>query len=157
MSDEIVKINDKIVNPVDFFKDVAEEFRSKGLKNFHFLMPDGDSDVFVTRYSTCGRHICFTKKELLILGRKESNYSIIRKASLFKVRWKIRLFKIQTIMPIYNNKKIICLILFGDKFIGNWLNEYLTNIKQDIEFCLSSILLYNQTLERIKREYGEDI
>lgn len=170
MNEKIAILKEKIVNPQDFFKDAVKVFRKKiKIERLHFLMPDEKTGDFVTKYTTSGGSICLTKKELQILGDggqkpiifpaiefKRFDCSIIKWSILAKVRWKIWFYHIHAVMPIYFDCRIICLILFRDRGCNNWPDKnyhYLKRLKPEIEYYLTSILLYNQALERVIRQY----
>lgn len=170
MNKEITNIKGKIVNLDNLFRDIVKEFRKKmGLDKIYFLMPNREAGDFVTKHSTNGSNISITCKELKVLfidnkreiifpkeELKQNDYSMIRWRLISKVRWKVWWYKIHAVMPIYLNDKILCLILFCDKPTNRWFKRdvnYLKKIKSKIEFCLGSIFLYNQALERVMRGY----
>lgn len=165
---KIVELKNKITDLEDFFKCAAGELmKQTRFKRLHFLVPDDKNGDFVTKHSTHGAKIRLTKKELRLLGEnieKDIFYpkkvfqrnGFLGKISFIKINWKIRLHGISAIMPIYSDGKIICLILFTGQLVDDWLNRnshYIDRIRQEMTHCLETILLYNQTLERIIKEY----
>ncbi len=76
---------------------------------------------------------------------------------LLTIHWKIRLRNVSVVMPIYRDSETVCLILFFDQRANGWLrkhNQCAYQLQREIARSLEAILLYNQTMHRIIREYG---
>jgi len=157
----------KIINLADFFKHISGKLRQETkFKRFYFLVPNDKNGDFITKYSTCGSHIRLAKKKMRYLNEYLENgifypkimfqrCSFLRRV-IFRITWKTRLHNASVIMPIYGDSGIICLVLFADKLAEDWLDShssYIDVIRQEFTCCLEGILLYNQTMERIIREY----
>jgi hypothetical protein len=135
-------------------------------KRLHFLVPDDKNGDFITKYSTCGSYIRLANKKLRHLSENFQEGILYPKVTirrcgflsriLLKIHWKMRLRSASAIMPIYRDSEVICLILFSDRLVDDWFSKHshCVNVLQcEITYCLEVILLYNQTLERIIREY----
>jgi len=164
---KIIELKDKIIKLEDFFKSASSELCEKtGLTRFHFLMLDEKSKYFVTKYSTCDSYISFAKKKFYHLNENfQENIlypKIVIQHSSFlsriflRIYWQVRMYNISAITPIYRNNEIICLILFSDPMSDDWFaknSSYINAFKLEISHCLDAIILYNQTLEGIIKEY----
>lgn len=163
----ITELQNKIIKLEDFFKSASGELRKKtGLTRFHFLMLDDKSGKFVTKYSTCGSYISFAKKKLCHLSENSKVGILYPKMMIqrsgflsriiLKIYWQIQMFNVSAIAPIYQDSEVICLILFSDRMADDWLirhSHYVNALQREITHCLDAILLYNQTLEGIIKEY----
>lgn len=159
----------KIINFEDFFEHIASKLRKCiGLKYFIFLVPDGQHGNFVTKFSTNNDDkISFTIKEINILGGGSAERffylktifhrgNLLKRILQIKIICKFKLFGISAVMPIHCDDRIICLIIFKDRRIIDRIkenNHLMDKIRGEIAYCLGTILLYNQTLERIIRDY----
>lgn len=162
MQQEEKIINMQSVDPSDLFADITAELQSHGLWHFHFLLPDKKGRL-TTAYASERRFIRLTKNESLMVSGENPkeifllpedlasvNYPLVKKSVLFKLRWKMQWYDIRAAMPVFYNKKLICLVLFGDYQARIWQHacpEFIQNIKQDLAYCLHSILHYNNTMK----------
>jgi len=162
------KLEKKIVNLEDFFRSVAAVLEKKiKFERLYFLIPDQNSN-FVTKYSTDGGKIILKKNEAEILREKPEKLiyypkinfqanSLLEKILRLKLSWKIRKHRIFAIMPIYSGGRAICIILFSGLFpVRHFAKNIrcLENIRREMGYSLEGIILYNQALRRIIREYG---
>jgi len=162
-----INLKNRIIDLENFFKRTAGRLRERTkFEQFHFLVPDDKYGDFITVYSTCGSYIRLTKKKLRHLNENSQNGILYPKVTiqrcgflsriLLKIHWKMRLRSASAIMPIYRDSEVICLILFSDRLADDWFSKHnhcVNVLQREITYCLEAIMLYNQTLERIIREY----
>jgi len=162
-----VKLHNKIINLEDFFEKAALKLKERvGFKRLCFLIPNEYNGDYITKHSTFGLSICLTRKDF---HRLHENYhedilypnvawqrcGFVNQIFL-TIHWKIRLRRVSVVMPIYRDGIAVCLILFFDQRANGWLrkhNHYAYQLQEEIARSLEAILLYNQTIERIIREY----
>ncbi|GEM_PF-5084986 len=169
MDERITNLKRKIVKQEDFFWNMARTFSDKAeLQHICFLTPDVTTHDFITVFSTYGLNIRIAKKDLTpFYGALEKDifcprkvrwgWDVWKQISNLKIIWKIYLYGVSAIMPVKDSNRVCCLIIFCDEHADKWFNEHAEfahMINQHISFCLESIRLYNQTLERIIREYN---
>ncbi len=164
----IQELEDKIIDLEDFFKRVASRFNERAaLKRLCFLLPSENNGNYITKYATFHIFICLSQKNIHRLNKNSHEdilcpHNALQRCGLLrrmylKIYWKIRLRDPVAIMPIYRDREIACIILFFDRLANDWLSKHSHSVdalQREIAYCLEAIILYNQALERIIREYG---
>ena len=144
------------------FKLIAQDvFVKTGQNKLLFLTEHFFDRNFYTCYSTHGARLCFSWKELdFLLGDNPEeiiypllllrNYSFYRRI-FSKICWKIRRHRINAIVPVYEERNIICLIVFvGRDYKDILINSYYqSDFQQKMNYCLKSVILYNQAVNRL--------
>jgi len=163
----IKDLHNKIINLETFLQRVSCGLSEKiGFTRVIFLICK-EENRSIALHNSLKMSVYLTRTELNIIktgSHNESYWSINdlrcecfhKKIILIKIKWKLWLHGISAIMPIYYDNELICLFLFKHQFIDK--QRYcLKNIRQEITDCLASILLYNQTLEDIIKNYHDQM
>ena len=158
-SQEILKYK---VNIRKFLKDTALKLLTDfPLGKIYFLLPDKKSGIFRTEFSTNKKQIKITKEGNDTLNLKENkmlcfshryseynNMSLSEKQVRRNLVRKLKKNKINIVIPLFLDSKIIGLVLFENKTKkGNY--KYFLDFAKKIEFGLGSVLIYNWAIERM--------
>lgn len=169
MNEDQNKLKEKIVDLADFFAGAAEELKKAfKFRRIFFLGPDYSSGNFVTKYSTEGKNLRFSGRELVLLSQSPEKIIILpplkplskgffSKILILKLNWKIRRQKISGLIPIFRGDRMLCLILLVGKISSRRLSRdqgRLCFFCEEMRYCLEEIILYNQALSRLIGEDG---